>query len=684
MAMTASEIQAKFTADISDFSAKLDIISAQISKVKTTTNSMSTSVFKGVASWDLLKKAVNITTGFLKDSVEASMEAQKQMAFVRQNVENSGVAYDSVKDKIEEYSKSMLKMGFDDEETALSVSKLMLVTGDYTQALKLNHLAADVARNKGIGLAEATKMVTLVASGNVKALREYDIELKKGASSAENLAIMQEKVKGSMETFANTTEGKLQIMKVTFGDLKEQIGDTFGPALNIALTNFNNFLNVSMGNAKVWGDSLAEKLAILVNPDTWKLTGKVVKTGVEQIGYNIKNSFLGSAAINAVSQFSGLTQALNLANKAFSVYNSLTGKKKETISPIDKQKQSIIDLAMKIKDTTDVALKLQTALDLEKATDFAGIGKEGADTLQKELQKLREELTKFATGIEDVSKKHSEAIDSMKDDINSLNKDYAQSGIDAKNSHLDSVASIVRQHQDKVTELKRQLMEETAFGQEINEAKVAQIRSELAKEMDFLNKHASDVAGVTDLLEEDELDKENKKYAEEESKRKTAYEKQLADLNSQLAKENDAYNRSLAKMAIDFSGNWDNIISFIKNSATPSIVDAFKIMVNQANLELSKIGLPKLDVKVPTLSVPGVKQYSTGGMITETGIHLLHAGEQVISRSQVEAGKGSPSNISVNFYGEMNISKEADENRLAIKIRNVLMDDMHLAQSGLY
>ena len=135
-------------------------------------------------------------------------------------------------------------------------------------------------------------------------------------------------------------------------------------------------------------------------------------------------------------------------------------------------------------------------------------------------------------------------------------------------------------------------------------------------------------------------------------------------------------------MVIGFKGNWEEILKYIKTTATPNIIAAFDDMVKQANAKLTGIGLPALSI--PASAIPGKRQKQTGGMITETGIHLLHAGEQVIPRSQVEAGKGIKGNISVNFYGGMTLTKEADEDRLANKIRNVMMQDQHLAQSGLY
>jgi len=439
-----------------------------ITSVKTSNESMATSVFKGVAAWDLLKTGVRETVKFLGDCVQASIDAQKEMAMVKQNVENSGVAFDSVKDKIAEYSETMMKMGFDDEETSLSVSKLMLVTNDYTKALSLNHLAADLARNKGIGLSEATAVVIKVAGGATKAVKEYDLGLKEGASAAENLGKMQDKLKGSTETFAKTTAGQMEIMKVSYGNLKEKIGDTFGPALNVALTNLNNFLSASSNNTGKWAGSIAEKLAILANPDTWKLTGKVLSTGLKQASWWITE---------------------NLIAKPIA---AITGSKYvKSQSPIEQNKQAIIDLANNIKETTDTAMALQDTMDVVGDTgknSFDGIGAastEATDKIKKQKDAMEDVLGKL--------KDYKKSIDDIKKSQEEESVSFIKSQIEKRQSFDQQLADTVAGHKEKWQQANKDVVElqkELAKNQEelSTETDSKRMADGLAKNKEFMQK----------------------------------------------------------------------------------------------------------------------------------------------------------------------------------------------------
>lgn len=261
------------------------------------------------------------------------------------------------------------------------------------------------------------------------------------------------------------------------------------------------------------------------------------------------------------------------------------------------------------------------------------------------------------------------------------------------------------------------------MGQEQDEGKIALTKAELQTELDFLNKHSEDVIASKDILNEDEIDKEKNKYKKEQDNAKAAYDAKLAQLTEALGKEEQAYKDSLAKQGTSFKGSWDEIIAYINGSATPAIKKAFQVMVDESNALLTNIGQPLLNfssgsktsasstgktfykvgknlynadtgVRIgetdwdknwrgQATQVPGKNQYSMGGIIGETGLQLLHAGEMVIPRSQVSSGL-SASSLNVNFYGGMTLTKEADEDRLVSKIRMTLLHDFELAQRGLY
>jgi len=407
-----------------DTESTFNKVKADINGVKTANESMATSVFKGVASWDLLKTGVRTATEFIRSSIEASSKAQQEMAMVRQNVENAGIAYDSIKDKLDEYSKKMIQMGFDDEETATSMSRLMLVTKDYSKALTLNQLAGDLARNSGQSMEETTKALTMALGGNIRSLKLYVPELKAGASAAEVLAAVHEKVKGSMETFAATTEGKMQIMRVTYSNFKEQIGDIFGPALNVALTNFNSFLNAADNNAGVASESIASKLskafAVAMTPSAWKAGGLQV---------------WNEAIVKPAEKFGKFF--VDISDKIYGTQSKiapLTSEKiDKTIQSLDAETNATVNAALE-------TLKLQKAID-NVPPSYEGMGAAGSDSMKKQkdaMQGVLDKLKDYKQSIQDIKKaEEDESLAFIKSQIEK-NQSFKQQLADMVKSHKEA------------------------------------------------------------------------------------------------------------------------------------------------------------------------------------------------------------------------------------------------------
>lgn len=257
----------KVEADVAGLGAQLKSAEAQINdltdSIQESSDKQATSVFKGVAAYDALKKTLGVVVGFVKDSVAESAEAARVMANVATNVKNAGFSYDDMKGKIEAASQAALQLGFDDEDAAESLSKFLLVTKDFSQAQALQTLAMDVARNKNVDLGTATKLVTLVTQGQTKALKEYGIELKDTASVADNLISLQNSVKGSAVAFADTAAGRMAILEQKWNNVKQEVGDKLTPALIKLVDVFEQNLPAIINDVEILANGLAKVLSWL-------------------------------------------------------------------------------------------------------------------------------------------------------------------------------------------------------------------------------------------------------------------------------------------------------------------------------------------------------------------------------------------------------------------------------------
>ncbi len=198
--------------------------------------------------------------GFGTVSVKAAAEAQTSMALFNQTLANTKGAGDTAKQTILDAAAAAVKLGFDDEDTALSIARLYQHTGDLTEAMKLNSIAMDLARDKNIDLSTAGNLVGLVLEGNARALKQYGISLKDTASPLEALGQLQDLVGGKAQAFANTFDGQMDVLKVDLQNLEEAVGEHLLPLLTKFLEEGVNPLVVHLGE---WSENLQNLTSFL-------------------------------------------------------------------------------------------------------------------------------------------------------------------------------------------------------------------------------------------------------------------------------------------------------------------------------------------------------------------------------------------------------------------------------------
>lgn len=170
--------------------------------------------------------------GFVAMSVRSAAEAQAMNASMVATLKATGAVgkqLDKLTDSVLTASAGFVKLGFDDEQAAKSMTQMYQRTGDMTKALELTSLAADLARAKNMDLASATNAVGLVLSGNGRLLKQYGIELDETLTPLEALSKLQGMVGGQSEAFAKSFEGQMQVLNQTWDNFLQLVGDKFLP-----------------------------------------------------------------------------------------------------------------------------------------------------------------------------------------------------------------------------------------------------------------------------------------------------------------------------------------------------------------------------------------------------------------------------------------------------------------------
>lgn len=227
-------------------------------------------------------------------AVNAFSDSQVAMARVDATLRSMGDAAFKNRDAILAAADAAVKLGFDDEDTAESITKLYQRTNDLNKATELTHLAMDLARAKSINLADATNLVGQVLSGNGRILKQYGIELNDSLTPLEALKQLQGQVAGQSDAFAGTFKGQMEVLSVSFQNIKEAIGEVLVDALLPFVQQFSAWLTnpVTQEKFKMWTAEFRSwaEVVIPVVIDTFKLWIDVLKEMfniLEKIGNTI-------------------------------------------------------------------------------------------------------------------------------------------------------------------------------------------------------------------------------------------------------------------------------------------------------------------------------------------------------------------------------------------------------------
>lgn len=163
-------------------------------------------------------------SGIMADSARAAAQAEVSNERLRVSIEATGATYEEFASQLEAAGQAAVQMGFDDEDAADAISRLTQSTGDAGRAIDDMSLAMDIARGRGISLAEATKILEYVETGRMESLRRIGIVLDENATREEAMAELQRRYAGQAEAYASTTEGFYDRIRVKLGNLQEDLG----------------------------------------------------------------------------------------------------------------------------------------------------------------------------------------------------------------------------------------------------------------------------------------------------------------------------------------------------------------------------------------------------------------------------------------------------------------------------
>lgn len=173
----------------------------------------------------------------LKDSATAAMEEESAVAKLTTVIQNNTDATDDQADAADKWLEKMqLQVGVSDDELRPAFQNLVAATKDVTKAQDLMSVAVDIAAGRGLSLETISVALAKAQNGNVAGLQRLGIATKDASGATLSFdQIMKNAAAtygGTAQAAADTTAGKIDRMKLAFGELKETLGTTLIPVIS--------------------------------------------------------------------------------------------------------------------------------------------------------------------------------------------------------------------------------------------------------------------------------------------------------------------------------------------------------------------------------------------------------------------------------------------------------------------
>jgi len=162
-----------------------------------------------------------------KDGVRAALDDQKSLAALNKTLTNLG--YGATTETVDRFIKSLqFSTGVSDDELRPALSRLVVATGDLTQAQKLLTLSQDISAGTGKDLESVTSALSKAALGQTTALGKLGVGISKATLASGDLDkitdALGKKFAGQAAVAADTFSGKLAILSQGVNEAQESIG----------------------------------------------------------------------------------------------------------------------------------------------------------------------------------------------------------------------------------------------------------------------------------------------------------------------------------------------------------------------------------------------------------------------------------------------------------------------------
>lgn len=179
---------------------------------------------------------LGVATAAAFSMAEAAADDERAAAALAKTLQNAAGATGEQAAAVEDWISAQGRaLGVADDDLRPALDRLVRATGDVGQAQKLASLAMDISAGTGKDLVSVSEALAKAQNGNLSALKKLDPALadliENTGSSELALESLAQTFDGQASTAAETAAGKLQIAKLQFAEMQEEIGAKLIPIL---------------------------------------------------------------------------------------------------------------------------------------------------------------------------------------------------------------------------------------------------------------------------------------------------------------------------------------------------------------------------------------------------------------------------------------------------------------------
>lgn len=163
----------------------------------------------------------------LKRSVTAFAEEDRAAQRLATSLRNLGLAYNTkaIEDYLEQSEKAT---AINKDQLSPAIAQLISTTLDAQKSMTLLNLAMDISTGTGKDLGSVTVALSRAYNGNFAALGKlqtaYTAAELEALGFEKTIAALSDQFQGAAQKNATTYSGKIELLKIAFGDLAEEIG----------------------------------------------------------------------------------------------------------------------------------------------------------------------------------------------------------------------------------------------------------------------------------------------------------------------------------------------------------------------------------------------------------------------------------------------------------------------------